>query len=193
MEIRETMREQERRSVTITARTRTRCVPVLQLTAVKSHICINKFFFFFSSRRRHTRWNCDWSSDVCSSDLIISTTQIYSDSGELEGAVATIKDITEEVAPQRREVVAESKLMRDVINFTKRVAASEAATILLEGENGTGKGLIAKTLHYGGMRRAEPFIAINCAAIPDTLLESELFGYEQGAFTDRRPQKRAPC
>jgi two-component system response regulator AtoC len=81
-------------------------------------------------------------------------------------------------------------LMRDVINFVKRVAASEAATILLEGENGTGKDLIAKTLHYESMRRAESFIAINCAAIPDTLLESELFGYEKGAFTDARAQKR---
>jgi two-component system response regulator AtoC len=121
---------------------------------------------------------------------VISTTQIYSDQGELEGAVATIKDITEEVAPQRREVVGESKVMRDVLNFTKRVAASEAATILIEGENGTGKDLIAKTLHYESMRRAEPFIAINCAAIPETLLESELFGYEKGAFTDARSQKR---
>jgi two-component system, NtrC family, response regulator AtoC len=121
---------------------------------------------------------------------IISTTQILDDQGQLEGAVATIKDITDEVAPQRREVVAESRLMRDVINFTKRVAASEAATILLEGENGTGKDLIAKTLHYESMRRSEPFIAINCAAIPDTLLESELFGYEKGAFTDARAQKR---
>jgi two-component system, NtrC family, response regulator AtoC len=121
---------------------------------------------------------------------VISTTQIYNDQGELEGAVATIKDITEELAPQRREVVGESKIMRDVLSFTKRVAASEAATILLEGENGTGKDLIAKTLHYESMRRAEPFIAINCAAIPDTLLESELFGYEKGAFTDARSQKR---
>lgn len=121
---------------------------------------------------------------------IISTTQIYDSNGDLEGAVATIRDITDEVAPQRREVLAESKLMRDVLNFTKRVAASEAATILLEGENGTGKDLIAKTLHYESMRRGEAFIAINCAAIPDTLLESELFGYEKGAFTDARAQKR---
>jgi transcriptional regulator with PAS, ATPase and Fis domain len=65
----------------------------------------------------------------------------------------------------------------------RRVAASEATTILLEGENGTGKDLIAKTLHYQSARQAEPFIAINCAAIPETLLESELFGYEKGAFT----------
>ena len=80
--------------------------------------------------------------------------------------------------------------MREVLNFVRRVAASEATTILLEGENGTGKDLIAKTLHYQSLRQAEPFIAINCAAIPETLLESELFGYEKGAFTDARAQKR---
>jgi transcriptional regulator with PAS, ATPase and Fis domain len=80
--------------------------------------------------------------------------------------------------------------MREALNFVRRVAASEATTILLEGENGTGKDLIAKTLHYQSVRQAEPFIAINCAAIPETLLESELFGYEKGAFTDARQQKR---
>lgn len=121
---------------------------------------------------------------------VISTTQLYNENGELEGMAATIRDITEEIAPQKREVIAESRIMRDLLNFTKRVAASEATTILLEGENGTGKDLIAKTLHYESMRRAEPFIAINCAAIPETLLESELFGYEKGAFTDARAQKR---
>ena len=103
---------------------------------------------------------------------------------------ATIKDITEETASQKREVIAESQPMRDVMHFVRRVAASEATTILLEGENGTGKDLVAKTLHYQSLRQAEPFIAINCAAIPDTLLESELFGYEKGAFTDARSQKR---
>jgi transcriptional regulator with PAS, ATPase and Fis domain len=87
-------------------------------------------------------------------------------------------------------VIAESPAMRDVLNFVRRVAASEATTILLEGENGTGKDLVAKTLHYQSTRQAEPFIAINCAAIPDSLLESELFGYEKGAFTDARAQKR---
>jgi transcriptional regulator with PAS, ATPase and Fis domain len=104
--------------------------------------------------------------------------------------MATIKDVTEESAPQKREVIAESPLMREALNFVRRVAASEATTILLEGENGTGKDLIAKTLHYQSLRQAEPFIAINCAAIPETLLESELFGYEKGAFTDARQQKR---
>jgi len=87
-------------------------------------------------------------------------------------------------------VIAESAVMLEILNFVRRIAASEAATILLDGENGTGKDLIAKTLHYQSLRRAEPFIAVNCAAIPDTLLESELFGYEKGAFTDARAQKR---
>ncbi len=121
---------------------------------------------------------------------VIRTRQLFDGGGELTGVVATIKDVTEEVSPQKREVIAESQAMNDVMHFVRRVAASEATTILLEGENGTGKDLIAKTLHYQSLRQAEPFIAINCAAIPDTLLESELFGYEKGAFTDARAQKR---
>ena len=122
--------------------------------------------------------------------VVMRTNQMYDDDGNLSGVVATIKDITEESAPEKREVIAESAPMREVLNFVRRVAASEATTILLEGENGTGKDLIAKTLHYQSLRQAEPFIAINCAAIPETLLESELFGYEKGAFTDARSQKR---
>jgi PAS domain S-box-containing protein len=122
--------------------------------------------------------------------VVMRTTQMFDDAGQLTGVVATIKDITEEAAPQKREVIAESAPMREVLNFVRRVAASEATTILLEGENGTGKDLVAKTLHYQSLRQAEPFIAINCAAIPETLLESELFGYEKGAFTDARAQKR---
>ena len=122
--------------------------------------------------------------------VVMHTTQMFDEHAKLTGVVATIKDITDEAAPQRREVIAESGPMREVVNFVRRVAASEATTILLDGENGTGKDLIAKTLHYQSLRQAEPFIAINCAAIPDSLLESELFGYEKGAFTDARAQKR---
>ncbi len=122
--------------------------------------------------------------------VVMRTTQMFDEEGQLSGVVATIKDVTEESAPQKREVIAESAPMRDVLSFVRRVAASEASTILLEGENGTGKDLVAKTLHYQSARQAEPFIAINCAAIPETLLESELFGYEKGAFTDARQQKR---
>ncbi len=121
---------------------------------------------------------------------VIKTSPIRRPGGDVGGIVVTVKDVTDEVEPQKREVIAESQSMRDVMNFVRRVAASEAVTILIEGENGTGKDLVAKTLHYQSLRQAEPFIAINCAAIPETLLESELFGYEKGAFTDARSQKR---
>ena len=122
--------------------------------------------------------------------VLIRTSQISNGDGQVQGLVATIKDITEEMTPIKREVIADSPAMREVLSFVRKVAASEATTILLEGENGTGKDLVAKTLHYESSRQAEPFIAINCAAIPETLLESELFGYEKGAFTDARAQKR---
>ena len=121
---------------------------------------------------------------------VMRTEQLFDDEGRLEGVVATIRDISEEASPQHREVIAESPVMREVMTFVRRVAASEATTILLEGENGTGKDLVAKTLHYQSVRQSEPFIAINCAAIPETLLESELFGYEKGAFTDAKAQKK---
>lgn len=122
--------------------------------------------------------------------VVIRTSQVYNDDGQLLGVVATIRDVTDEVEPQKREIIAGAPVMQDLMNFVRRVAISEATTVLLEGENGVGKDLIAKTLHYQSVRQAEPFIAINCAAIPDTLLESELFGYEKGAFTDARAQKK---
>lgn len=122
--------------------------------------------------------------------VVIRTSQVFNNDGSLAGVVATIKDVTDEVEPQKREIIAGSPAMQDLMTFVRRVAISEATTILLEGENGVGKDLIAKTLHYQSLRQAEPFIAINCAAIPETLLESELFGYEKGAFTDARAQKK---
>ncbi len=117
------------------------------------------------------------------------TSRIFDD-GQLAGVMATIQNITNKAAPQTCTVIAESAVMRDILNFMARIAASEAATILLDGESGTGKDLIAKMLHYQSLQQAEPFITVNCAAIPDTLLESELFGYEKGAFTGARAQKR---
>ena len=87
-------------------------------------------------------------------------------------------------------MIAESADMKRVMHFARRVAASEVSTILLRGESGTGKDVVAKYLHYHSRREEQPFLAINCAAIPETLLESELFGYEKGAFTDARAQKK---
>ncbi|MGA3026759.1 MAG: sigma 54-interacting transcriptional regulator [Bryobacteraceae bacterium] len=87
------------------------------------------------------------------------------------------------------KIVASSPQMKAVLRFARRVAESEASTILIEGESGTGKDVIAQFMHHFGNRRKGPFVSLNCAAIPDTLIESELFGYEKGAFTDARTAK----
>src|SRR5262245_55202478 len=76
-----------------------------------------------------------------------------------------------------------------MIRLARKFAASEASSVLLLGESGTGKDLVAKAIHYGSSRADQPFIAINCAAIPATLIESELFGHEKGAFTDAKGVK----
>lgn len=80
------------------------------------------------------------------------------------------------------EIVSISHAMEEVLNLAGRVAASNA-TVLLRGESGTGKELVAKAIHYHSPRAAFPLIKVNCAALPETLLESELFGHEKGAFT----------
>lgn len=87
-----------------------------------------------------------------------------------------------------QEVVAESEAMQQVLRVAFKLARLEASNILLLGESGTGKGLLAKFIHTSSRRRKKPFIQINCAALPDTLLEAELFGYEKGAFTGAREQ-----
>jgi DNA-binding NtrC family response regulator len=87
-------------------------------------------------------------------------------------------------------MVGESQPLRDFKTLLKRVAVSPASTVLLTGESGTGKDLTAKILHYSSTRAGRPFVNITCSALPETLLESELFGHERGAFTDARQQKK---
>ncbi len=87
-------------------------------------------------------------------------------------------------------VVSVSPKMTELMNFVKKVASCEASTILIQGESGTGKDLIAKTIHYESSRHEKPFVAINCSAIPETLMEAELFGHEKGAFTDAKQMKK---
>jgi transcriptional regulator with PAS, ATPase and Fis domain len=79
--------------------------------------------------------------------------------------------------------------MCQILDFVRCLAASEARTILLQGETGVGKDVIANVLHRASSRRSMRFVVLNCAAIPETLFESELFGYERGAFTDARYSK----
>ncbi len=88
------------------------------------------------------------------------------------------------------EVIGSSAKMVELMAFVRKIAASEATTILIQGESGTGKDLIAKALHYESSRQEKPFVAINCSAIPETLMEAELFGHEKGAFTDAKQMKK---
>jgi DNA-binding NtrC family response regulator len=87
-------------------------------------------------------------------------------------------------------MVGDSATLKEFKLLVKRVAASPASTVLLTGESGTGKDLTAKIIHYSSARAARPFVNITCSALPETLLESELFGHERGAFTDARTQKK---
>jgi two-component system response regulator AtoC len=86
-------------------------------------------------------------------------------------------------------IVGESKQMQDIMRLIERVAPSKAS-VLIQGESGTGKEVVAQAIHRMSPRAKKGFVPINCAAIPDTLMETELFGYEAGAFTDARRQKR---
>ncbi len=86
-------------------------------------------------------------------------------------------------------IIGRSAVIRETLRLASRVAQSEVSSVLLQGESGTGKDLVAKAIHSSSNRAAHPFIAINCAALPPNLIESELFGHEKGAFTDARSRK----
>src|SRR5256886_2963484 len=87
-------------------------------------------------------------------------------------------------------IVGHSRAMTDAKTLLQKVAVSPASTVLLTGESGTGKDLAAKVLHYASDRASRPFMNITCSALPDTILESELFGHERRAVTDARQPKR---
>lgn len=115
----------------------------------------------------------------------------------LRNALET-RDLRREVKVVRNErsreftfdqIIGESRAMKNAVELVRRVAASDVTSILLKGETGTGKDLFARALHYASERAAAPYLAINCAALPATLIESELFGYEKGAFTDAKQRK----
>ena len=89
---------------------------------------------------------------------------------------------------KRQKIVSESDQMREILKTALKLARLEVTDILLLGESGTGKGLLAKFIHNNSERKKKPFIQINCAALPENLLEAELFGYEKGAFSGAREQ-----
>jgi two-component system, NtrC family, response regulator AtoC len=109
-----------------------------------------------------------------------------------------VGELRREVKQTRREragkfgfeqIIGESAPLKKAIELAKKVAQSDVASILLHGETGTGKDLFARAIHHASERRAAPYLAINCAALPANLIESEIFGYEKGAFTDAKARK----
>jgi len=109
------------------------------------------------------------------------------------------RELRREVAHLRSEqtnkygidnIIGDSKHMGAVKEMIRKIAQSDASTVLIQGESGTGKELVAKAIHYESARADKPFMAINCAAMPETLLESELMGHEKGSFTDAKTQKK---
>lgn len=124
---------------------------------------------------------------------LTSGSPILGESGQIIGAVATIKDYrqVEEIISKVKnrnklttftDIIFQSNKMKRIIDTAKTVAKSDSS-VMLRGESGTGKELFARAIHMESNRMNKPFIAINCAALPESLLESELFGYEEGTFT----------
>jgi two-component system response regulator AtoC len=111
---------------------------------------------------------------------------------------AETRDLRREVKQSRNErkrgfdfseIIGESEAMKKALELARRVAISDVGSILLNGETGTGKDLFARAIHFASERSERPYLAINCAALPANLIESELFGYEKGAFTDAKAKK----
>ncbi|MCG6921701.1 MAG: sigma 54-interacting transcriptional regulator [Acidobacteria bacterium] len=128
--------------------------------------------------------------------ISVSTAVLRDAHGGVIGGAETFRDLSA-VEELRKELsgrfeigdfVSRSPAMRRVFDIVPQVAASDC-TVLVQGETGTGKELLARALHHTGRRRRRPFVAVNCAALPETLLESELFGYRAGAFTGAQRDK----
>jgi two-component system, NtrC family, response regulator AtoC len=131
----------------------------------------------------------DFVSKPINFDELSVTLQNALDAGELRTEVETLRDEVRRRAGYH-DVVGVSRKITELMKFVYKVAASEATTILVQGESGTGKDLVAKAIHYRSKRAERPFVAINCSAIPETLMEAELFGHEKGAFTDAKAMKK---
>lgn len=87
-------------------------------------------------------------------------------------------------------IIGRSSATKEIIKLAKRLAENDVNPVFIQGESGTGKTLIARTIHYQGLRASKPFIEVTCTALPETLIESELFGHEKGAFTDAKATKK---
>ena len=126
----------------------------------------------------------------------ISAAVLRDNDGSIIGGVETFRDMTAETALRRQieknytfhDIISRDPVMHEMFAILPDIAES-SVSVLIEGDSGTGKELLARAIHNIGPRKDKPFIAVNCASLPDTLLESELFGYKKGAFTDARTDK----
>ncbi len=121
------------------------------------------------------------------SDEMVLSVRTALETTRLRREVQTLRRLHQ--AEGLTDVIGESVAMREIVELVRKLASSQANTVLLLGESGTGKGLVARALHNASARRDRPFLTITCTAIPETLLESELFGHERGAFTDAKAAK----
>ena len=128
--------------------------------------------------------------------ISVSTAVLKNGAGQIVGGAETFRDMREVEALRNElsgrfqlgDLVSHSALMQKIFDILPAISSS-SSTVLITGETGTGKELMARTIHGLSPRRKKPFIAVNCAALPDTLLESELFGYKAGAFTGATQNK----
>jgi len=128
--------------------------------------------------------------------ISVSTALLKNEFGEIIGGVETFRDLSlveelrREIRRQYRlqDILSKSPLMQKIFSLLPEIAHSDS-TVLIQGESGTGKELVARALHNLSQRAKAPFVAVNCGALPDTLLESELFGHTAGAFTDARKDR----
>jgi PAS domain S-box-containing protein len=128
--------------------------------------------------------------------ISISTAVLKNERGQIIGGVETFRDLSviEELKKELfqkytlGDIISKNYLIHDIFNILPNIAESDS-TVLIQGASGTGKELFAKAIHNLSRRKEKPFIKVNCGALPDTLLESELFGYVKGAFTDAKKDK----
>ncbi|RKX80756.1 MAG: Fis family transcriptional regulator, partial [Spirochaetes bacterium] len=130
-------------------------------------------------------------SDGIKIPISISTAILKDKNGNLLGGVETFRDLSTEVELRKElenryklgDLISKNHRMQQIFSVIKQVAPTDA-TVLIQGESGTGKELAARAIHNLSLRNKKPFVAVNCGALPENLLESELFGYKKGAFTD---------
>jgi PAS domain S-box-containing protein len=155
----------------------------LRYTVTSGEAVVNKAIMILDSKARKV-------------PVRISTAVLRDRKGQIVGGVETFRDLSQVEELQKElegrfslgDIIGRSRVMRDLYGMMPAVAASDS-TVVIHGASGTGKELFARALHELSPRQGKPFVAINCGALPDTLLESELFGHKAGAFTDAKSDK----